>query len=99
GPEIVAATLAAAPAHLLAQLVIYGDHGPLERGARAMGVTLPGALQLRTGDGLGDGAIAGDPDERSGAAQVQYLEAAVAAAKRGEVAGLVTAPISKTWAK
>ena len=44
-------------------------------------------------------AIPGEPDERSGAAQVGYLEAAVAAARRGELAAIVTAPISKTWAK
>lgn len=37
----------------------------------------------------------GKPDERSGAAQVAYLEAAV---KAGHEA-IVTAPISKTWAK
>ena len=98
GPEIVAAAFAAAPASIVAQLVVFGDRGPLERGARAMGVSLPKGLDLR-GDGTGEHAIAGDPDERSGAAQVGYLEAAVAAAKRGEVAGLVTAPISKTWAK
>jgi len=41
----------------------------------------------------------GAPDDRSGAAQVGYLEAAVAAAARGELAGLATAPISKTWAR
>lgn len=98
GPEIVAAALASAPSSLVAQLVVFGDPGPLERGARAMGVTLPRGLDLR-GEGTGDRAIAGDPDERSGAAQVGYLEAAVAAAKHGEVSGLVTAPISKTWAK
>jgi 4-hydroxythreonine-4-phosphate dehydrogenase len=98
GPEIVAAALAAAAPSLVAKLVVFGDRAPLERGARAMGVSLPPDLVVR-GDGTGDAAIAGDPDERSGAAQVGYLEAAVAAAKRGEVAGIVTAPISKTWAK
>ncbi|MBL9015416.1 MAG: 4-hydroxythreonine-4-phosphate dehydrogenase PdxA [Myxococcales bacterium] len=98
GPEIVAAALAAAPGSLLGQLVVFGDRGPLERGARAMGVALPHGLDIR-GEGTGEAAIAGDPDERSGAAQVGYLEAAVAAAARKEVDGIVTAPISKTWAK
>jgi len=37
----------------------------------------------------------GRPDEKSGAAQVAYLEAAV----RGGHEAIVTAPISKTWAK
>jgi 4-hydroxythreonine-4-phosphate dehydrogenase len=41
----------------------------------------------------------GQPDERTGAAQVGYLEAAVAAAQRGELGAIATAPISKTWAR
>jgi 4-hydroxythreonine-4-phosphate dehydrogenase len=98
GPEIVAATLAAAPPALLARTIVFGDAAPLERGARAMNVSLPANLDIR-GDGTGDRAIAGDPDEASGAAQVRYLEAAVAAALAGEVKALVTAPISKTWAR
>ena len=97
GPEIVAATLAAAPAALIPRLVVYGDRAPLERGARAIGVTLRDVALI--GDGTGDGARPGAPDERSGAAQVGYLEAAVAAAARGELAAIVTAPISKTWAR
>jgi 4-hydroxythreonine-4-phosphate dehydrogenase len=60
-------------------------------------VSLP-ALTI-IGDGGGDRAVPGAPDEASGAAQVGYLEAAVAAAARGELAAIVTAPISKTWAK
>ena len=98
GPEIVAATLAAAPDAWRRRIVVYGDREPLERGARAIGVALPPGLVIR-GDGLGDGAVFGAPDERTGAAQVGYLEAAVAAARRGELAAIVTAPISKTWAR
>jgi len=98
GPEIVAAALAAAPAALRRRIVVYGDRDPLERGARAAGVALPGELAIE-GDGLGDGVVFGQPGERTGAAQVGYLEAAVAAARRGELAAIVTAPISKTWAR
>lgn len=97
GPEIVAATLAAAPAELLARLVVYGDRAPLERGARAIGVSLPDVRMV--GAGTGDRAVFGVPDEACGAAQVGYLEDAVAAARDGEIAAIVTAPISKTWAK
>jgi 4-hydroxythreonine-4-phosphate dehydrogenase len=97
GPEIVAAALATVPVEHLARLIVYGDRAPLERGARALGVTLP-AITL-VGDGTGDAAVPGSPDEASGAAQVSYLETAVAAARRGELAAIVTAPISKTWAK
>ncbi|MCX5746862.1 MAG: 4-hydroxythreonine-4-phosphate dehydrogenase PdxA [Proteobacteria bacterium] len=98
GPEILAATLATAPAAWRARLRIYGDRAPLERGAAAIGVTLPADVEC-LGAGIGDRAVFGKPDETSGAAQVGYLEAAVAAARRGEVAALVTAPISKTWAR
>ncbi|MDX2089986.1 MAG: 4-hydroxythreonine-4-phosphate dehydrogenase PdxA [Kofleriaceae bacterium] len=98
GPEIVAATLAALPDESRARAIVYGDREPLERGARALGVSLPADLVV-LGAGLGAQAVAGQPDERTGAAQVGYLEAAVAAAKRGELAAIVTAPISKTWAK
>jgi 4-hydroxythreonine-4-phosphate dehydrogenase len=98
GPEIVAATLAAAAPELRQRLVVYGDREPLERGARAIGARLPDGLDV-IGDGLGDGAVFGQPGERTGAAQVGYLEAAVAAAARGELAAIVTAPISKTWAR
>ena len=98
GPEIVAATLAAAPAALRARVVVFGDRAPLERGARAMKVTLPDGLDVR-GAGAGDAAAPGRPDAQSGAAQVGYLEDAVAAARRGELAAIVTAPISKLWAR
>ncbi len=98
GPEIVAAALQTAPDEWRPRLVVYGDREPLERGARAIGAALPADLTI-VGEGLGDGAVPGKPDERAGAAQVGYLEAAVAAARRGELAGLVTAPISKTWAR
>jgi 4-hydroxythreonine-4-phosphate dehydrogenase len=98
GPEIVAATLAAVSAAWHARLIVYGDREPLERGARAMQVELPRGVAI-VGDGLGDAALPGQPDERTGAAQVGYLEAAVRAAARGELAAIATAPISKTWAR
>ncbi|MEO8552677.1 MAG: 4-hydroxythreonine-4-phosphate dehydrogenase PdxA [Kofleriaceae bacterium] len=97
GPEIVVATLASASPDRLARCTVYGDRVPLEAAASRLGVALPDVAIL--GDGRGDRAVPGEPDEECGAAQVGYLEAAVAAAKRGEHAALVTAPISKTWAR
>jgi len=97
GPEIVAATLAMVSDELRDRLVVFGDRDPLERAARALGLTAPSIAIV--GDGLGSRATPGEPDEHSGAAQVAYLEAAVASARRGEIAAIVTAPISKTWAK
>ena len=98
GPEIVAAALARAPDEWRKRIIVYGDRGPLERAAAAIGVGLPPDLTV-VGDGTGDRAVFGRPDETCGAAQVGYLEAAIAAATRGELAGIATAPISKTWAK
>jgi 4-hydroxythreonine-4-phosphate dehydrogenase len=97
GPEIVAAALAAAPREWLERITVYGDRAPLERGAAAMRVSLPDVRLI--GAGHGDEAIAGTPNLTSGGAQVHYLEAAVAAAARGDLGAIVTAPISKTWAR
>jgi 4-hydroxythreonine-4-phosphate dehydrogenase len=97
GPEIVAAALHSASHEWRERIIVYGDRGPLERAARALDIRVPD-VQV-AGDGSGDAAVAGAPDHRSGAAQVHYLEAAVAAAARGELAAIVTAPISKTWAR
>ncbi len=97
GPEIVVAALTQLSPEKLAQCTLYGDRGPLERAAKLLRVALPAIAVI--GSGVGDHAIPGTPDERTGAAQVGYLEAAVAAAARGEHAALVTAPISKTWAR
>jgi 4-hydroxythreonine-4-phosphate dehydrogenase len=91
GPEIVAATLAAAPDEWRDRIIVYGDREPLARA---------GCPDVTTvGEGTGDRAVPGAPDETTGAAQVGYLEAAVAAAKRGEIDAIATAPISKTWAR
>ena len=97
GPEIVAAALAEMPPQWRERVIVYGDPGPLQRGAKAMGVTLPAVDVI--GSGLGESARPGKPDEKSGAAQVGYLEAAVSAAKAGQLGAIVTAPISKTWAR
>ena len=97
GPEIVAATLAKLPDEWKGRVIVYGDRGPLERGAQAMRVTLPDVMMASPG--TGERAVAGAPDETSGAAQIGYLETAVADAAAGRLGAIVTAPISKTWAK
>jgi 4-hydroxythreonine-4-phosphate dehydrogenase len=97
GPEIVAAALVAAPAQLRARLVVYGDGAALAQGARALGFSLP-EVPVIAGV-LHRAPTPGRPDDATGAAQVAYLEAALAAAAAGELAALVTAPISKTWAR
>lgn len=97
GPEISVAAIAKLAEEERRQLIVFGDHGPLARAAASLGIELPRVELVETG--AGESAVAGAPDEDSGAAQVAYLEAAVAAVARGEAHGLVTAPISKTWAK
>jgi 4-hydroxythreonine-4-phosphate dehydrogenase len=95
GPEIVASALAGSPA-LAQRCVVYGHRDLLARGARLVGVAPPAVEVVDIG---APEATPGTPDVSTGVLQVQYLEAAIAAARAGELAGLVTAPISKHWAR
>ena len=98
GPEVTAWALAHARRELLQHVIVFGDSAILARGAAAMGVSeLLGQVACE-GDAAW-GVVAGIPSEAAGAAQVSWLEAAVAAARAGRVDALVTAPISKTWAR
>jgi 4-hydroxythreonine-4-phosphate dehydrogenase len=90
GPEIVADSLRRAGPDAARRVVVYGDGGVL-RGAIPEGVALHAVTSLARED-----ALPGKPTEAGARAQVAYLEAAVAAARAGEVAAIVTAPISKT---
>ncbi|MBE7448445.1 MAG: 4-hydroxythreonine-4-phosphate dehydrogenase PdxA [Kofleriaceae bacterium] len=95
GPEVTAWALARATAEVRREVVVFGDPAVLARGAAAMGVALDVACE-----GVAAPAVrAGEPSAAAGAAQVAWLEAAVAAARAGRVDALVTAPISKTWAR
>jgi 4-hydroxythreonine-4-phosphate dehydrogenase len=85
GPEIVAAALHAASARLRQLCVIFGDAGWAGPEVEVRAIT-------RLGPGH---AEPGRPSLAGARAQVAYLEAAVAAARCGEIAALVTAPISK----
>lgn len=96
GPEVAAWALAHASPEVRRQVVVFGDPAVLARGARDVGVSLDGVVC--EGAEAGD-VVAGVPSEAAGAAQVAWLEAAIAAARAGRVGALVTAPISKTWAK
>jgi 4-hydroxythreonine-4-phosphate dehydrogenase len=95
GPEIVARALAARPD---VDAVIYGDIGVLARAASAAGVPAPAPDRVRAVTTLRPGDVPpGKPNDEAGRAQLAYLAAATTAALAGEVAGLVTAPISKQW--
>jgi 4-hydroxythreonine-4-phosphate dehydrogenase len=97
GPEVVALSLAARPE---LATVVFGDRGVLARAARTTGVDLA-ALSRLTIVPVTDIAAEVDPGRpnlASARAQVAYLAAATRAVAAGEVAALVTAPISKEWA-
>ena len=95
GPEVVARALAERPD---ADMLVFGDAGVLARAAAAVGVAAPSPARVRTVTNLAAGEVTpGRPNDVSGLAQLAYLRAATDAALAGEVAALVTAPISKEW--
>ncbi len=95
GPEVVVRALAARPA---IDARIFGDLGVLQRAAAVTGVAPPAAERVRAITALpAADVVPGRPTLACGRAQLAYLEAAVDAALAGEIAALVTAPISKDW--
>ncbi len=101
GPEIVARALADASPELHRRLLLFGNRRVLARGAEQAGAALPPEVTLVDPypELTLDLAPPGKPSASAGAAQVAYLDAAVRAAADGEIAGLVTAPMSKTTAR
>jgi 4-hydroxythreonine-4-phosphate dehydrogenase len=95
GPEIVARALVTRPE---LNVVVYGDAGVLARAAASAGVPAPARERIREITTLDPATVPpGKPNDAGGLAQRAYLEAATTAALAGEVAALVTAPISKQW--
>ena len=95
GPEVVVRALAARPD---VDAVIYGDAAVLARAAAIAGVAAPPPERLFAVTALSPGDVPpGKPNDEGGRAQLAYLAAATTAALAGEVAALVTAPISKHW--
>jgi 4-hydroxythreonine-4-phosphate dehydrogenase len=100
GPELVAQALATASPSVRRRLVVFCDRAILERGAAIVGQPVPADVTiLDRGELAPDMAPPGTPSGQGGLAQVAYLESAVAAARAGDIAGLVTAPICKTTAR
>jgi 4-hydroxythreonine-4-phosphate dehydrogenase len=92
GPEITAGALADFPPHK-ADIVIIGDAARLRQAAELVGVQ--GNLNVRqTGDST-DHLPFGEVSAAAGRASANYVETAVELALRGEVDGIVTAPIQK----
>jgi 4-hydroxythreonine-4-phosphate dehydrogenase len=89
----------------LPPLWLFGDPGVLARAALRLSLgerwqAAAAALRLiAVTELLPAESEPGQPSARSGAAQIEYLEAAIRAAEDGAVAGLCTAPIHKASAK
>jgi len=109
GPElwvrVLSERLAGQAASSDPELWLYGDAGVLERAAAGLGLSSEWRacrrmLRFHEVTALRpDESQPGQPTAASGAAQVAYLEAAVAAAEAGALAGLCTAPIHKASAR
>lgn len=96
GPEVVVKALALRPA---LAVKIFGDEDAVREAAVAAGVTLASGVEVVPITRLAaQDRRPGHPNDEAGRAQVAYLVAATRAALAGDVAGIVTAPISKTWA-
>ncbi len=99
GPEIVAKALSALSAEKLSRIVIFGEEFILSQqwdARKRHPIQQPTYISqglLRPAD-----LEAGRPNMATARAQVDSLEAALAAAKAGSIAGLATAPISKIQA-
>jgi 4-hydroxythreonine-4-phosphate dehydrogenase len=95
GPEVVVRALAARPG---VGVRIFGDVGVLARAAAVVGVGMPGGVEVEPLTSLRtDEVVPGRPNVAAGRAQLGYLKAATDAALAGQIAALVTAPISKEW--
>lgn len=96
GPDVLARALVERPDR---EVTVFGDRGVLERAATRLGLTIPAATKIVPVTSLNlDEVQPGQPSEISGRAQLDYLEAATTAVLKGEVAALVTAPMSRDWA-
>jgi 4-hydroxythreonine-4-phosphate dehydrogenase len=94
GPELVALAVSdGGPAD--EELVVYGDRAVLAAAAAVRGVALPPSLRVVEPAPLEGGWTPGRASPAGGAAQVAYLEAALADAAAGRLDALVTAPIHK----
>ena len=107
GPEIILRFFAQTGQKSALWPVVIGDAGVLRRCAEALGIEIrvvawhPGeslqsqALNVLSLSDLGDGLIWGNPTIETGRAMGCYIEEGVRLVRQGQLAGLVTCPISK----
>lgn len=93
GPEILARALARDEVHAVCRPIIFGSAAVLQEARRFA----PGApeVEVRDGGWHAPALNAGKIDPEAGRCAVEWVKLAVQAAQAGEVAGLVTCPISK----
>lgn len=93
GPEILARALAREEVHAVCRPVVFGS-AEILREARQFA---PGGPEVETRDGGWVAPVlqAGKIDPEAGRCAVEWVKLAVQASQAGEVAGLVTCPISK----
>lgn len=104
GPELWVKTLSQTQPDLLGRFVLFGDALVLDRTAHSLSLqtqwrAAENHFRLEPVTQLGESeCVAGRPSLQTGRAQVLYLEAALMAACRGDIAGLCTGPIHKDTA-
>jgi 4-phospho-D-threonate 3-dehydrogenase / 4-phospho-D-erythronate 3-dehydrogenase len=96
GPEIIVKSMASLTPEERRAYRIFGTAGSLAAAERVLKTGLDFAtLDLHQTDIPGEVMPFGKLDERGGEACFRFIEAAVRQAERGEIAGIVTAPINK----
>ena len=91
GPEIIAASLRTSKVKAVLRPIVFGDAAVFRsRLFAGVNADLRAITSLRPGD-----RRPGRPSPAGGKAQLAYVEAAVGAARRGEVEAICTAPVSK----
>jgi 4-hydroxythreonine-4-phosphate dehydrogenase len=110
GPEIILKTLDYPQVKKACRLLIFGDRQVLESTAGRLGKVFPinsvcrldqpngfdGSVGLYEASRLGEfQVIPGRPDPQGGAATLEYIRLAARSALEGQVAAMVTCPISK----
>lgn len=106
GPELVVKLLSGRPDTSTAY-VIYGDREVMERAIKLVGKSLPwcgiGSVEEVSSPGIyllqSGEPTKTEPSLSSGRAAVSYLARAAVDACRGELAGILTMPINKFWAR
>ena len=99
GPEVVARALADPSLLFEAGAVIFGDEGSFRAEAARFDLKPDlRAVSFRNPGGPPPSGRRGVPDRENGAASFRAFEAAVAAARAGEIRAIATAPVSKaSW--